>query len=100
MPNPSKLMGNIAPSLPLLFGKVETKPLRGWPEDGTVEIRVREDDFVTGRVRAPDGTLKIFYVSETEDGFWVPMVEAHDKNSKAGCGCAACLWDEEESSSE
>ncbi len=58
----------------LVFGAKDRLPLKGWPE-GKVRIIVRNEDFVRGYVRSPDGkSIRQFIVGE-EDGCWIPRFE-------------------------
>jgi hypothetical protein len=51
-----------------VFGVTEPLPLKGFPE-GSIRLRIRDNQFALARVRTDDG-IREFYVKE-EKGFWV-----------------------------
>ena len=68
-------MGATIVGLKAFFGEPEKMlPLRGFPE-GTRWVRAWRDEFLVVSVETNEG-LKSFYVHQTEDGFFEPLVGA------------------------
>ena len=58
--------------IPVLFGEVVMRPLKGFP-DGEITIIRGNAEFVKASV-TKNGKTRIFYVKE-ENGYWMPSHE-------------------------